>query len=118
MGVNEKDKREKLALEMKKTALENDSRFWGDIANRIRKSKDNLVEVNVGKISRFAPTDSTVVVPGVVLGSGRIEEPVRVAALYFSKSAKSKIEEAGGKALTLRELMSENAKGTKIKIIG
>ena len=118
MGVNEKDEREKLALEMKKTALDNDSRFWGDVAKRIRKSKDNLVEVNVGKISRFSSMDDTVVVPGIVLGSGRIEEPVKVAALYFSKAARTKIEEAGGKAITLRELMSENSKGTKIKIIG
>ncbi|MEM0136409.1 MAG: 50S ribosomal protein L18e [Thermoplasmatales archaeon] len=118
MGVNEKDEREKLALDMKKTALESDSRFWGDIAKRIRKSKDNLVEVNVGKISRFAATDETVVVPGVVLGSGRIEEPIRVAALYFSKSARLKIEEAGGKAMTLKELMVENTKGTNVKIIG
>jgi large subunit ribosomal protein L18e len=118
MGVNEKGEREKLALEMKRAALESDSRFWGDIATRIRKSKDNLVEVNVGKISRFAAADETVVVPGVVLGSGRVEEPIKVAALYFSKSAKSKIEEAGGKTMTFRELMSENSKGTKIKIIG
>ncbi len=118
MGVNEKKEREKLALELKKTAIANDSRFWEDIAKRIRKSKDSLVEVNVGKISRYASADSTVVVPGVVLGAGRIEEPVKVAALYFSKSAKSKIEEAGGKTLTLNELMNENAKGTKIKIIG
>ena len=118
MGVNEKDKREKLALEMKKAAVENDSRFWGDIAKRIRKSKDNLAEVNIGKISRFAATDDTVVVPGVVLGSGRIEEPVKVAALYFSRTARSKIEEAGGKAMTLEELMKENSKGTKVKIIG
>ena len=118
MGVNEKDERERLALDMKKTALENDSRFWGDIAKRIRKSKDNLVEVNIGKISRFATSDDVVFVPGVVLGSGRIEEPVKVAALYFSKSARSKIEDAGGKAITLRELMGENSKGTKVKIIG
>ena len=118
MGVNEKDERERLALDMRKTALENDSRFWGDIAKRIRKSKDNLVEVNIGKISRFATNDDVVLVPGIVLGSGRIEEPVKVAALYFSKSAKSKIEDAGGKAITLRELMSENSKGTKVKIIG
>ena len=118
MGVNEKDERERLALDMKKTALENDSRFWGDIAKRIRKSKDNLVEVNIGKISRFATSDDVVLVPGIVLGSGRIEEPVKVAALYFSKSARSKIEDAGGKAITLRELMGENSKGTKVKIIG
>lgn len=118
MGVNEKDERERLALAMKKTARENDSRFWGDIARRIMKSKDNLVEVNVGKISRFATSDEMVAVPGVVLGSGRIEEPIRVAALYFSKSAKIKIEGAGGKAMTLTEMMEENSRGTNIKIIG
>jgi large subunit ribosomal protein L18e len=118
MGVNEKEERERLALDMKKTAIENDSRFWEDIARRIRKPKNNLAEVNVGKISRFAAADEVVVVPGVVLGSGRIEEPVKVAALYFSKSAREKIEGAGGKTLTLKELMEENSKGTNVKIIG
>lgn len=118
MGVNEKIERQKLALEMKKTARDNDSRFWGDIATRIGKSKDSITEVNVGKISRYASTDDVVVVPGIVLGAGRIEEPVKVAALYFSQSAKNKIEQAGGKALSFRELMEENSKGTNIKIIG
>lgn len=118
MGVKEKTEREKLSSEMKKLARDSDARFWRDIARRIEKSKDSLVEVNVGKISRYSSNGETIVVPGIVLGSGRIEEPVNVAALYFSKSAETKIKEAGGKTLSFRELMKENSKGKDIKILG
>jgi len=118
MGVKEKEERDRLSSEMKKMARENDSRFWRDIATRIGKSKDGIVEVNVGRISRYSASGDTVVVPGVVLGAGRIEEPINVAALYFSKSAEKKITEAGGKTLTLSDLMKENKKGTNVKILG
>lgn len=118
MGVNEKATRDELSKEMRKIARESDSVFWKDIAKRISKSKDNITEVNVGKISRYSSSGQTVVVPGIVLGSGRIEEPVNVAALYFSKAAETKIREAGGKTMTFSDLMKENSKGTGLKILG
>lgn len=118
MGVDQKEARQKLANAMKKLAKENDSRFWKDIAERLEKSKDRIVEVNVGRISRYAGTGDTVVVPGVVLGSGDIDEPISVAALYFSETARKKITEAGGRILSLEDLMNENSKGSNIKIMG
>jgi large subunit ribosomal protein L18e len=41
-----------------------------------------------------------------------------VAALYFSETARKKITEAGGRILSLEELMIENSKGSNIKIMG
>ncbi len=118
MGVNQKDARQKIANSMRKLAKENNSRFWKDIANRLEKSKDRIVEVNVGKISKYAEAGETVIVPGIVLGSGNIDESISVAALYFSETAKKKIIEAGGRTLSIEELMKENAKGSNIKIMG
>lgn len=118
MGVNQKEARQKLASAMKKLAKENDSRLWKDIAERLEKSKDGIVEVNVGRISRYANTGETVIVPGIVLGSGDIDEPINVAALYFSETAKKKITDAGGRILSLEELMKENSKGTNVRIMG
>ncbi len=118
MGVNEKSERKKITSEMKKVAKEKDSRFWKDIAERLEKSKDNIAEVNVGKISRYASTGETVIVPGIVLGAGNVDEPINIAALYFTTSARKKIIEAGGKILSYEELMKENSKGTNVKIIG
>ncbi|MEM0128282.1 MAG: 50S ribosomal protein L18e [Thermoplasmatales archaeon] len=118
MGVNTKTNRELLAIKLKKAAEETNSRLWADIANRIRRPKDRLSEVNVGHISRFAKGGEAVVVPGIVLGSGRVEEPIEVAALYFTKTAKSKIEEAGGKVMTIEEMLQKKVKASKMKIIG
>ncbi|MEM0167346.1 MAG: 50S ribosomal protein L18e [Thermoplasmatales archaeon] len=118
MGVNTKSNRELLAIRLKKVAEETDSKLWADIAERIRKPKDRLSEVNVGHISRFAKGGESVIVPGVVLGSGRVEEPIEVAALYFTKTARTKIEEAGGKTMTIDEMLDRKLEASKIKIIG
>jgi large subunit ribosomal protein L18e len=59
-----------------------------------------------------------VVVPGKVLGAGRIDHPVHVAAFTFSEQARSKILRAKGKCLSILELMEKNPKGTNVKIIG
>jgi large subunit ribosomal protein L18e len=42
---------------------------------------------------------------------------VTVAAIGFSSRAKEKIEAAGGKALSISDLMDENPKGSKVRIL-
>lgn len=118
MGVFDKSSRDKLIQLLKKNAIENNSRFWKDIAERLDKPKNRIVEVNVGKISRYAKAGETVVVPGVVLGAGNIEEAINVAALYFTETARRKIEEAGGRVYELKELLEINKTGSKLKIMG
>jgi len=58
------------------------------------------------------------VVPGKVLGAGRIDHPVHVAAFSFSDQARFKILRAKGKCLSILELMEKNPKGTNVKILG
>jgi large subunit ribosomal protein L18e len=48
-----------------------------------------------------------VLVPGKLLGSGDIEGQPSVAAYSVSAGARTKIEGAGGRVLTIRELMKK-----------
>ena len=81
--------------------------------NANRKTK----EVNVYHIDKYSDDDETLLVPGKVLGEGNITRKVTVAAFKFSQEAESKIEAAGGKCLTIEDLMAENPKGSNVKII-
>ncbi|HDH96695.1 MAG TPA: hypothetical protein ENF73_03100, partial [Proteobacteria bacterium] len=48
--------------------------------------------------------------PLKVLGDGEIDKPLVVVADKFSKSAKEKIEAAGGRAIVADEVKAEGAK--------
>jgi len=74
--------------------------------------RPEVSEVNVEDLRRFPP--GTVVTPEAlrraglieegpvkILGDGRLDVPLEVRAHAFSRSARKKIEEAGGKAIVL-----------------
>ena len=48
---------------------------------------------------------------------GDLTKKITVAAYQFSESAEEKINKVG-KAISIRELMKENPKGKRIRIIG
>jgi large subunit ribosomal protein L18e len=90
--------------------------LWRELAVRLEKPSRHWAEVNVSHIKRYAKKNDTIVIPGKLLGSGYINMPVTVAAYQSSESAKEKITGAGGKVLTIPELMKKNPKGTGIRI--
>lgn len=91
--------------------------IWRDIALRLEKAKANWAEVNLSKLERYASEGDIVVVPGKVLGSGALNKKLTVAAYAFSESAKMKIEAAGGRNLTIMELVEELPKGNGVKLM-
>ncbi|MEM4576650.1 MAG: 50S ribosomal protein L18e [Candidatus Nezhaarchaeales archaeon] len=94
------------------------ARLWRDLIERINRSRRGRIVVNVSRINRYTRANDVIVVPGKVLGAGEINHPVTVAALWFSKTAKEKIEKAGGRTLTIEQLMVEKPAGSGIKIVG
>jgi large subunit ribosomal protein L18e len=96
----------------------NNTRIWKDIAKRLSKSRKNWSKVNVGKISKYCESDDTIIVPGILLGMGHIDKPVTIAAFKVSSEARRKIEYAGGRCISIDELVIQNPKGSNIKIIG
>jgi large subunit ribosomal protein L18e len=103
---------------LKKKARENKAAIWRDAAERLSKPRSIRISVNVSRINRYTKEGEQVLVPGKVLGSGLINHPVKVAALYFSDQARFKILKAKGKCLPVPELIEMNPRGTNVKIIG
>ncbi|WP_449461739.1 50S ribosomal protein L18e [Tardisphaera miroshnichenkoae] len=77
-----------------------------ELAQELENGSATRVSVNVGELSKLAKTAKGVAVPGKVLGWGAVEVPMVVAAVSFSRSAKQKIEGAGGKCISLYEFAS------------
>ena len=80
--------------------------------------KRQNAKTNEGLLGRHMPEDVVVLVPGKLLGSGLVSGKRTVAAYSVSSGARVKIEEAGGRVLSIRELMNENPKGTGVHILG
>ncbi len=91
--------------------------FWNRVYELLSRPARKRVVVNLSKINRYAEDGDVIVVPGKVLGAGELEKKVTIAAFSFSYSALEKINNAGGKAVHILELVKENPKGKGLKII-
>ena len=92
--------------------------FWKAVAGGLSRPSRKAFKVNLNRIEKYAKPKETVLVPGVVLGSGEITKAHKIVALRFSESAKQKIEAAGGKCVLIEDYVSENPKGLKTRIMG
>ena len=106
-----------LAGKLRSTAFENDAPVWRSISKFLEKPRRNRTSINLSKISRHTEKDDTVVIPGKVLATGELTAPVTIAALSFSVRAREKIEAANGRALRIEELVDENPKGSRVRIL-
>ena len=105
-----------LIAELKSTSKDTDADVWRDVADRLEKPRSRHAEVNLGRIERYAREEETVVVPGKVLGSGALQKNVTVAAVDFSSSAETKIDQVG-ETVQLEQLLEENPDGSDVRVI-
>jgi len=103
---------------LRKESFENKAPVWRDVADRLNKTRQNWAEVNLSRIERFAGDDETIIVPGKLLGAGVISKKVTIAAFKCSEAAKDKIAKAGGKSMSIEELLEINPKGSNVRIMG
>lgn len=106
-------------LTLKQVAREHEAPVWRAVAKRLEKPARSWRAVNVGEIHRNADEDApAIIVPGKVLGGGYLDQNVTVAAWNFSKQAEEKIEDAGGRVLTLKDAADEFESGANVQVIG
>lgn len=86
-----------------------------DVARRLMMGRRSKKPVNVSRLEKAGKKESTLIVPGKVLGTGSISKPVKVYAWSYSKEAREKIKRAGGQALSMNELAKDKAKGRIVK---
>jgi len=107
-----------LIRELKKASIEQNVAIWKRVATDLEKSTRSRRIVNLSKINRYTEDNEIIVVPGKVLGSGELNHKISVSALKFSESALEKLNKIGAKVIPLIDLIKENPKGKKIRIIG
>ena len=105
-----------LIAELKSVSRDAGANIWADVAERLEKPRRTHAEVNLGRIERYAQDDETVIVPGKVLGSGALRKGVTVAAVDFSSTAQTKIEQVG-EAIELEQALENNPDGTNVRVI-
>jgi large subunit ribosomal protein L18e len=105
-------------LELRRAAKAHDAPIWQSVAERLARPRHQILPINVGNIERIVAAQETVVVPGKLLAEGAVSKPVTVAAFQYSKGARAKIQTAGGKVLTIHELLRARPNGSGVRIIG
>lgn len=99
-----------------KASLEKKAPIWKSVAEELNKPRRVGREVNLVSLEKNADKDP-VVVAGTVLGNGDIKKHVKVAAYRFSSGAREKIEKAGGRCMTIEELVSEHPTGKNVRMM-
>lgn len=89
---------------------------WSEVAENLGKVNRKRPEVNLSDIERNTDQGDTVVVPGKVLGAGRLTKEVTVAAFKASGSAKQNIND-NGEFKFIEDLVEENPEGTDVKVV-
>ncbi|WP_418286746.1 50S ribosomal protein L18e [Halorubrum sp. DTA46] len=116
MSSKTNPKLQNLIADLKSVSRDSGANVWQDIADRLEKPRRTHAEVNLGRIERYAQEDETVVVPGKVLGSGVLEKNVTVAAVDFSGTARTKIDQAG-EAVSLEQFVEQNPEGSNVRVL-
>jgi len=108
----------KLIVELKKLSSEKNIPLWKRIAKDLEKPTRKRRVVNLSRINRFTKENEIIIVPGKVLGAGELTHKLTIVAYAFSSGALEKINKVKAKAMLIEELMKEDIKGKKVRIIG
>lgn len=106
-----------LIFSLGKIAKKNNAAIWVKVADELSKPSRSARTANLNHIDTYTSNNDVVIVPGKVLGFGKITHKLSIAAQAFSESAVKKINSVGGKTMNIEELIKENPKGTGVKII-
>ncbi len=107
--------RENLIQELKEHSTKENSSFWKRISKELQKPTRSIREVNLEKLNKYTKDNEIVLVPGKILGSGKLDHKITVASFSITESAKEKLE---GNLTSIHELIKKDPKGKNIKIIG
>lgn len=81
-----------------------------EIAKMLSGPTRKRISLNLEEIDKEAKGNETIIVPGKVLGQGKINKKIKIIALSFSSSAEEKLKKAGCQAVTIKEEIEKNKK--------
>jgi len=106
-----------MSVMLERAGKEHKAPIWTVAAKLLSRPGGTRVEVNLGRVSRMAEEGQAFFVPGKVLGSGLVDKKLVVGAFSFSASARSKLEVAGGSALSVDQFLKKYPKGSGVRLV-
>lgn len=107
----------KLIVALEKQSKKEKVAIWADVAERLGKSTRIIPSVNISKLEKYCVKGDTAIVPGKLLAEGELTKAITIGAFKASAAVKKKVESAGGKVMTIAELMKRNPTGSNIRIM-
>ncbi|MEM0128590.1 MAG: 50S ribosomal protein L18e [Thermoplasmata archaeon] len=104
-------------VELRRAARDHSAPVWAAVARRLERGRHQVPPVRVGQLERASGGREVVVVPGTLLADGEIARPITVAAFRCSATARAKVHAAGGRVLTLHELLQWRPDGSGVTIV-
>lgn len=92
--------------------------IWKDLERRVSGPRSNKSEVNLGTLAQTTSANEIIMVPGKVLGTGSLGHKLTICAFSISEQAARKVGQAGGKVITLEDLIRKYPEGRGVRIIG
>ncbi len=90
------------------------AKLWKDVYRLASKPRRQRVIINLIRLNRIAEEGDSVVIPGKILGVGRVEHKFSVAAIEYSSSAAEKLSKAGCKMEGIKSMLEKD--GVKLVI--
>jgi large subunit ribosomal protein L18e len=106
-----------ILLSLIENLMKSEKPIWKKVAYELSRPRRQRVEVNLSKLDQYAVDETTILVPGKVLGAGALSKKVTVAAFSFSEKAKQLIGAAGGKTVSIESLHKSNPDGRGVIIL-
>ncbi len=75
-----------------------------EIAAFLSKPRSQQIKLNLDQVDGAAKENETVIIPGKVLGKGKITKKISVSAFSFSESALKKLKESKTKIIPLEDV--------------
>lgn len=106
-----------LIVELRKAAQAQEAPIWKELAERLERPARLWPQINVEKCAALSTEGALVLVPGKVLSTGDAPKGFRVAAFAFSENARQKIEQSGGKCLSILDVLKLAPSGKGVRIV-
>ena len=86
-----------------------------DLAKKLSGPTRQQTKISLDRLNKVK--EDNIIIVGKVLGQGKIEKKIVIAALSFSEQAKEKLKKAGCDIKTISQIVKKNPKLEGVKII-
>lgn len=107
-----------MAKTLRVASKKNNAPIWERLADLALKPTIARRVINLGQLDKFIADNDVVIVPGKVLGTGKLSHKITLCSFSISTTGAKKITESGGKILGISQLIKDHPTGKGVKIIG